>query len=75
MKCKEIIDSDVCINCGACAIISDNVAFDFENKTGFFSPRLISAPTESEWRKLDQVCPQSSSSKNEDEIASTKFWG
>ncbi|MDB2334732.1 Coenzyme F420 hydrogenase/dehydrogenase, beta subunit C-terminal domain [Planktomarina temperata] len=73
MHCKDVMESDVCINCGACATISDKISFDFINDTGFFEPRLAGLPSHHEWGKLDQVCPQSSSSRNENSLANEKF--
>jgi len=68
----EVVERDMCIGCGACAVISNGKIPIQINSRGFFQADLTHIESE-EIQKANLVCPISDTSTNEDEIAKEYF--
>ncbi|MAP16210.1 MAG: coenzyme F420 hydrogenase [Verrucomicrobiales bacterium] len=67
---KEVIDNDYCIGCGTCvAIAPETFEAYLDFKTGQIKAKYKTQSNHQDWANADQVCPFSSASLNEDEIA------
>ena len=68
----DVVERDMCIGCGACAVISNGKIPIQINPRGFFQADLTSTDPK-EIEKANLVCPISDTSTNEDEIAQRYF--
>ena len=67
---KKVIDNDYCIGCGTCvAIAPETFEAYLDFKTGQIKAKYKTQSNHQDWANADQVCPFSSASLNEDEIA------
>ena len=67
---KEVIDNDYCIGCGTCvAIAPETFETYLDFKTGQIKAKYKTQSNHQDWAHADGVCPFSSASLNEDEIA------
>lgn len=65
---RKVIDNDMCIGCGACAVISPHAFSVYEEERGIFQAKIIQDNPEEE-SKASRVCPFSDNSKNEEELS------
>ena len=71
MEIKSVIDNGYCIGCGACAYLKAGDLAIGLNKYGQFQAQLLRQNVDTS--EIDQFCPFSNISKNEDEIGNTLF--
>jgi coenzyme F420 hydrogenase subunit beta len=69
----EVINNDICIGCGVCSLYkSDKIKINFD-KHGKYKASIIENLNELELEELNKICPFSSLSFNESQIANQKF--
>lgn len=67
---KNVIDYDYCIGCGTCsAIAPKSFQTFFDEKTGQIKAEYLNTDNEADWIVADNICPFSSASQNEDQLA------
>jgi coenzyme F420 hydrogenase subunit beta len=69
---QDVVDRDMCIGCGACAIISNNKIPVQINSRGFFQASLESVD-QVEIERADKVCPIADTSTSEDQMGTRYF--
>jgi coenzyme F420-reducing hydrogenase beta subunit len=77
MTILKVIENDLCTGCGACTLGSGNLFKVEMQESGFYKAKLNdkaeSSELQSELQKASKVCPFSSDSMNEDELAKKRF--
>ncbi|HTO40263.1 MAG TPA: hypothetical protein VL026_04745, partial [Rhizomicrobium sp.] len=67
---QRVVAGDYCIGCGACAAAQPTRIQLSRTENGLYRPEL---DPDADLTAADRVCPFSSASKNEDELAESLF--
>ena len=71
---SDVIDNDLCIGCGLCSSIDKNLTVKL-NRYGFYQATIqeVNGNPRSDSERASYVCPFTTKSKNENDIASSIF--
>ena len=59
MKVERIIDSGLCLGCGMCAALSEDVTMEISDD-GFIYPKFRKEISESSRKNINKICPSTS---------------